>query len=124
MSRAPSTSAMTLAASVLPTPASPSMNRGFSSFSARKIDVARARSPMYLRSRSRCSTSSIVAGGAAGTRKGYEQSVGPHLIAACAPEVARREIPGHQTPLLGLFDRSLGQHPRQVLLVLRARTQV
>ena len=33
---------MTLAASVLPTPASPSMNSGFSSLSARKIDVASA----------------------------------------------------------------------------------
>src|SRR5260370_214634 len=32
MSRAPSTSAMTLAASVLPTPASPSMNSGFRIF--------------------------------------------------------------------------------------------
>src|SRR6202521_268268 len=140
MSRAPSTSAMTLAASVLPTPASPSMNSGFSSFKARKIDVARARSPMYLRSRSRCSTSSMVAmaaGELAVTRKGYEQSVGPILIAACA-EISRsppyRRLragggPERNTgppirPLLGLFDRSLGQDPRQVLLVFRACSEV
>src|SRR5438445_761678 len=62
MRRAPSTSAITFAASVLPTPASPSMKSGFSSLSARKIDVARPRSPMYRRSRRRRSISSMLAG--------------------------------------------------------------
>src|SRR5260221_4008065 len=41
------------------------MNSGFSSLRARKIAVARARSPMYWRSRRRASTSSIVVGAAA-----------------------------------------------------------
>src|SRR5450759_1176714 len=103
---------MTLAASVLPTPASPSMKSGFSSFNARKIDVARARSPMYLRSRSRCSMSSIVAGDVAVTCKGYETRW---------PGAKYRAT---RYPLLGLLDRSLREHPRQVLLVLRARSQV
>src|SRR5450759_3793817 len=102
---------MTLAASVLPTPASPSMKSGFSSFNARKIDVARARSPMYLRSRSRCSMSSIVAGDVAVTCKGYETRW---------PGAKYRAT---RYPLLGLLDRSLREHPRQVLLVLRARSQ-
>src|SRR5450759_3793816 len=115
---------MTLAASVLPTPASPSMKRGFSSFKARKIDVARARSPMDLRSRRRCSMSSIVVGDVAVTRKGYERSIGPSLS-----PLARRRWPGisrraTRYPLLGLLDRSLREHPRQVLLVLRALSQV
>src|SRR3977135_3940976 len=110
MSRAPSTSAMTFAASVLPTPASPSMNSGFSSLRARKIDVARPRSPMYLRSRRRCSTSSIVEGAPTVTPKGYE--------------VARRECRTTWASLTGLLDRPLRQHPGQMLFVLGARAQV
>src|ERR1700682_2919987 len=102
---------MTLAASVLPTPASPSMKSGFSSLRARKIDVARARSPMYLRSRSRCSTSSIVAGEV--TWKGYELRDERWAGATAGPR-----------PLLRLLDRSLGQHSSQVLLVLGAGAQV
>src|SRR6202022_606504 len=109
MSRAPRTSAMTLAASVLPTPASPSMKRGFSSFRARKIDVARARSPMYLRSRRRRSISSMLGGEAAVTPKGYDLKR-RRLVARRAAEPPRRA-------LLGLLDRSFGQHARQVLLV-------
>src|ERR1700730_10138443 len=112
MRRAPSTSAMTLAASVLPTPASPSMNSGFSSFKARKIDVARARSPMYLRSRSRCSTSSIVAGEVAITRERLREGRWPGVSA------------GPPCVLLRLLDRPLGQDPGQMLLVLRARPEV
>src|SRR6267378_459907 len=98
MSLAPRTSAMTFAASVLPTPASPSMKRGFSSFNAKKMDVARPRSPMYRRSRRRCSTSSMLAGAV---------------------------IPSNSTGRLRrLFYRPPGEDPRQVLLVLRARPQV
>src|SRR5882762_9159484 len=128
MRRAPSTSAMTLAASVFPTPASPSMNRGFSSFRARKIEVARPRSPMYLRSRRRCSTSSMVLGAPSVTRKGYE--VDPHelrglrLESVGMPFKARRDCRATPVSLTRLLDRSLGQHPRQVLLVLGARAQV
>src|SRR6267378_5472017 len=102
---------MTFAASVLPTPASPSMNSGFSSLRARKIDVARPRSPMYLRSRSRCSTSSMLVGAPAVTPKGYEAD-GP---AGCRANTA---------VLTRLLDRPLGQHPGQVLFVLGARAQV
>src|SRR5437899_6756790 len=98
MRRAPSTSAITFAASVLPTPASPSMKRGFSSLRARKIDVARPRSPMYRRSRRRRSTSSMLAGAV---------------------------IPTNSTGRLRcLFYCPPGQNPRQVLLVLRACAQV
>src|ERR1700682_296624 len=105
MSRAPRTSAITLAASVLPTPASPSMKSGFSSFRARKIEVARPRSPMYLRSRRRDSTSSMVAG--------------EPLVTPTDYEVARRRT---EPPLslTRLLDRPLGQHPSEVLLVLGA----
>src|ERR1700687_451837 len=109
MSRAPRTSAMTLAASVLPTPASPSMKSGFSSFRARKIDVARPRSPMYLRSRRRASTSSMVAGEPAVTPTDYE--------------VARQRTEP-PVSLIRLLDSSLRQDPGQVLFVLRARAQV
>src|SRR2546426_10225219 len=103
---------MTLAASVLPTPASPSMKSGFCSLRARKMDVASARSPMYLRSRRRRSTSSMV-GGALTVDKAYE--------------VARPDWPGHPESLLtsfGLVDGPLGQDARKVLLVLRAGPQV
>src|SRR5947207_13416620 len=87
---------MTLAASVLPTPASPSMNRGFWSWRARKIDVARARSPMYRRSRRRSSTSSIDRGAA--TAKGYRlrfgnfRSIVGRVVRARAVRVAAAEV--------------------------------
>src|SRR5205809_4423033 len=96
MSLAPSTSAMTLAASVLPTPASPSMKSGFCSCRARKIDVARARSPMYRRSRRRSSTSSIDRGAA--TAKGYRlrfgnfRSIVGRVVRARAVRVAAAEV--------------------------------
>src|SRR6478752_2546699 len=101
---------MTLAASVFPTPASPSMKRGFSSLRARKIDVARPRSPMYLRSRRRCSTSSMVVGTPAVTPQDYV--------------VPQHECRATRASLTRLLDRPLGQQPREVLLVLGARTQV
>src|SRR5438874_612229 len=80
---------MTLAASVLPTPASPSMKSGFCSWRARKIDVARARSPMYRRSRRRSSTSSIDRGAA--TAKGYRLRFGNLRSIVCGV-VRRRAI--------------------------------
>src|ERR1700686_5354222 len=101
---------MTFAASVFPTPASPSMKSGFSSFRARKIDVARARSPMYFRSRRRASMSSMLVGAAVVTPKGYE--------------VARHECRATHASLTRLLDRPLRQHPSEVLFVLGARTQV
>src|ERR1700686_720325 len=61
-------------------------------------------------------------GDAAVTRKGYERSVGSSLS-----PLARRSGParGRATrSLLRLFDRALGQHPREVLLVLGAGAQV
>src|ERR1700686_888979 len=133
---------MTLAASVLPTPASPSMKSGFSSFKARKIDVARARSPMYLRSRNRCSTSSIVAGEGDITPKAYEfpdvslpplgeggprrsgwSDEGRCRLLRATETTGPARTPG-PVPLLRLLDRSLREHPSQVLLVLGARPEV
>src|SRR5690348_18350485 len=110
MSRAPRTSPITFAASVLPTPASPSMNRGFSSFRARKIAVARARSPMYWRSRRRASTSSIV--------------IGPPLVTCKRVPAASPWPAAGECVSAGLLDRPLGEDPGEVLLVLRARPEV
>src|SRR3982074_1281237 len=102
---------MTLAASAFPTPASPSMKSGFSICGERKCVLARARSPMYLRSRKRASISSMLVGARSVTRKGYEGG-GP------------ARAPGPQPSLLRLLDGPLGEHPGQVLLVLRTRTKV
>src|SRR3981189_3120378 len=110
---------MTLAASVLPTPASPSMKSGFSSFRARKIEVARPRSPMYLRSRRRCSTSSMVVGAPSVTRTGYEVNLhelrGLRREFVGTPVKARRKSRVTPASLTLLLDRPLGQHPREML---------
>src|SRR5213080_127386 len=130
---------MTFAASVLPTPASPSMNSGFCSLRARKIDVPNARSPMYLRSRRRRSTSSMVAGALTLT-KSTRQPV--HTDSpdepTCSPQQTsdRPDYPGRwpgsagrgpprdSLRALGLLNRPFGQHTGEVLLVFRTCAQV